>query len=416
MSREALVVYEDDEVVYKNSSEKRIQGPQQTRLKNIFNEEVSLVDFEKINMEYSLLNNEKMVGIKIIEDINNIPFPTINLEKKISELNSKIKKDLEAFEYSNNFNCNNILLTKEERASINFLNSALSWSKLTEPAEFKLIYDEINSLKISTNDSNEVLISKLHSLSLFIENEKNKLEPDNDLISFLEQFVIYQELQKKSYTQICLAADTALNNSLKYLTYTMPANDLSFEVKRKSVNIAKVMSVFETKLIKKISKSHFYIKLFMILSFYLGSISIINIHIYEFINKYYAFVQEVFKNSFVLIFICIFVFAFLFMFIFEGIENLVKYLNINERLPPSTIFFSFINFIVISVLAINGIYLILLPILDFNQPIIFNLKYGYFLLGFSLLLYVLKCIFMHKIYSRFVDWKSVYDTYIEAKK
>ena len=49
MFREALVTFEGDKAISKKSSEKRIQGPQQTRLKNIFNEEVSLVDFEKIN-------------------------------------------------------------------------------------------------------------------------------------------------------------------------------------------------------------------------------------------------------------------------------------------------------------------------------------------------------------------------------
>lgn len=101
------------------------------------------------------------------------------------------------------------------------------------------------------------------------------------------------------------------------------------------------MKVFEKNLINKISKSHFYIKLFMISSFYLGSISVINVHIHEFINKYYAIVPEAFKKSFVLLIVSIFVFAFLFIFIFEGIENLVKYLNINEHLSPSRLFFSF---------------------------------------------------------------------------
>ncbi len=416
MLREAMVNIEGNKAISKIPTETGIQGPQQARLKNIFNENVSLVDFDKINMEYSLLNNEKMVGIKIIEDINNIPFPTIKMEKKISELNNLIKEDLDVTEFSNNYNCKSILLTKEERASINFLNSALSWSKLNEPSEFKLIYDEINHLKKNIYDSTELLTNKLNSLHLFIKNEKSKLDIDNDLISFLEQFTVYQEVQMKSYEQMCLGADNSLKNTLKYLTYTIPANDLSFEVKRKGVNIEKVMKVFEKNLINKISKSHFYIKLFMISSFYLGSISVINVHIHEFINKYYAIVPEAFKKSFVLLIVSIFVFAFLFIFIFEGIENIVKYLNINEQLSPSKIFFSFTNVIVISVLAINGIYLILLPVLDLNPPLIFNLKYGYFLLGISIFLYVFKCIFMHKIYKRFLDWKSVYDTYMESKK
>ena len=105
MLREAMVNIEGNKAISKIPTETGIQGPQQARLKNIFNENVSLVDFDKINMEYSLLNNEKMVGIKIIEDINNIPFPTIKMEKKISELNNLIKEDLDVTEFSNNYNC-----------------------------------------------------------------------------------------------------------------------------------------------------------------------------------------------------------------------------------------------------------------------------------------------------------------------
>ena len=65
MLREAMVNIEGNKAISKIPTETGIQDPQQARLKNIFNENVSLVDFDKINMEYSLLNNEKMVGIKM---------------------------------------------------------------------------------------------------------------------------------------------------------------------------------------------------------------------------------------------------------------------------------------------------------------------------------------------------------------